>query len=1161
MNFLTNKGYCPNDTLTGGCKRAALLEETKKYLDEHYLTNKSLFKQIGRVMKLTFIFIMVALMNVYSNGYSQKVTLVGRQVPLEEFFSTIKQQTGYVFFYDVNLLRAAKPVTLNAVNVELPEALRLLFNKQPLDYSIENKTIVISERSHERGRRSSDYLQLNLVDITGRVVDSKGESLPGVSVRVKGTAIGTTTDAQGNFRIDAPENGVLVFSYIGFVSQEVSIQGRGSINIVLVEDTQALNEVIVIGYGTQKRSEITGAISTVQGREIASVASGDVQEALQGRMAGVDISPSTGQPGSPLDMNIRGVSTIGNGNPLFVIDGIPIMSEGGSRVFNPLASLNPSDVLSIQILKDASASAIYGARAANGVVIITTNRGASGENKVQFQSSAGVSTVQGHIDMMNSRQYIDYASEALANGGRPTPISFIEPNLSRNLSRNTDWQKELFSPGITQNYWLGISGGNENARYSFSGGYMDQEGTIPNSGFKRYSTRINSDFQLGKRWKVGESIELSKSNWTGTFDPTSPMMNQLLMSSPTTPVYNPTANGGFDGPRLEYSPVGRDNSIGLLTMSDNTRLNNKLTGNAYVEYEIIPGLTNRTNLGAEITFGKTSNFTPTYEMGDRVNTLATLTEGRNDENIYLIENITSFRHTFNKVHNINFLVGFSQQQSRRELVTVGLRSFPSNDLRTVAAGFEQRSITGNESGWALRSQMARLNYSFNDKYNLMAVIRRDGSSRFGSNNRYGVFPSISGSWVVSRESFMSKIPSVSNIMLRASYGKVGSQDINDFAQYATISTSNNVNYILGGGQGLVPGATYLSMGNSDLRWEVTTQSNIGLDIGFFNNRLSFVMDYYVKNTDGVLLQLPIPTTSGIRRANGPFVNAGALQNKGFEFTTNYQNNPSSKVNYSVSANISTNKNKVTSLGTGEAIIAQWTRGKQYATTITQRGQEIGALYGYIMEGIFRDQADLNAHATQSGSSPGDVKFRDTNKDGRVDASDQVVIGSPFPDFTYGLNSNIRYKKFDLVVFLQGKQGHDIYNLLAPSINDGEGDNNATTAMLNRWTPNNMNTNIPRAVTGNPGQNTRPSTRFIEDGSYLRIQNAQLGYSFNADRLKLSRLRLYVSGKNLYTFTKYSGYNPEIGTLFEGNRSSLIRNVDNASYPIPRTIEAGLQVEF
>lgn len=1114
-------------------------------------TTKKLLLMLNWTITLTFLLVL----EVSANSYSQnvKVNLDFQNVKFKRAFTILEQKGNIRLLYSEENLPSDKSITLSVKDTPVMDVLGMILKDTELKFRVlENGLVVISPQNNE----------VKDIVVSGVVTDIKGETLPGVSVKIKGTTIGTSTDVQGRYTLNAPENSTLVFTYIGFLTQEYAVNNQNTLDIKLQPDTRSLDEIVVIGYGSQKRSEITGSISTVSGNELATITSGGVQEALQGRVAGVNITPTSGMPGGALDMNIRGVATFGNGNPLFVIDGVPVLSEGTSRNFNPLAAIPPDNIQSIQILKDASAAAIYGARAANGVVLITTNRGKAGENKAQAKISRGVSNVARTLSMMNSSQYIPYATEAYVNSGRPIPVSFTEPNLSKNLSRNTDWQKEGFSPAILQNYWFGVSGGNENTTYSFSAGYLNEDGTLPQSAFARYSTNINTDFKLGKSLKIGQTLGLSRARWDGTFNQASSPMRQLLQQSPTVPVYDPTSDGGFDGPRLEYSPVGRANTIGDFTLFENNRNQNKVIGNIYAELQILPGLTNRFSSGGEFSLDRNFSFTPTYRMGDRVNNLAILSEGRGDENVYLLENVTTYKKVFNTIHSLTALVGFTQQKAWSTGTDVQLRTFPSNDLRTIAAGFEQRNITGSETGWAIRSQIGRLNYSFDNKYNLMAVVRRDGSSRFGSNNRYGVFPSISGSWVASNESFLKNSKTFTNLTLRASYGQVGSQDISDFAQYATISSG--VNYIFGTGQTLNPGSTYLNSGNASLRWEITTQTNIGFDLGFLDNRLSFIMDYYIKNTDDVLVQLPIPTTSGIRRTNGPFVNAGSLQNKGFELTANYQNKATKDFNYSLSANISTNRNRVTSLNSGQPIFAQLNSGKQSAITITQEGKEIGAFYGYVMEGTFKDATDVSGHASQPGSAPGDIKFKDLDGNGVINALDRTVIGSPTPKFAYGFSTNFNYKNVDLVLFLHGKQGQDLYNLVWADLNEGEGDNNATTEMLRRWTPANTNTNVPRAVTGNPGQNTRPSSRFIEDGSFLRIQNVQLGYSLSnvlTRKLSLQRVRIYLSGQNLHTFTKYKGFNPEIGKLNEGARSSLTKGIDFAMYPLPRTIEAGIQVDF
>lgn len=1131
--------------------------------------------KIWRIMKLTIVLILVFSLQVDANdSEAQKITIVKKHVHLSEVFKSIENQTGYLFFYDRGLIQKTDPIDVTIRNATLDQALRACLEGQSLTWSLVGKTVVIrTAQATARQSAAATTIQPLViplppppVEIHGRVVDAQGNPLANVSVVIAGTTVGTTTNTDGRFSITAPDNKnvTLEFSSVGFVAKKENVGNRTQVNVVLETANAGLDEVVVIGYGTQKRSEITGSIATVQGEDISSP-SGDIQNALQGHVAGLNITPTSGMPGSSLDMNVRGISTFGNSNPLFVIDGIPIISEGASRNFNPLAGIPIANIESVQILKDASASAIYGARAANGVVIVTTNRGKVGENRVKLDVSGGISKVSKFLPLMNSSQYIEYATDAYKNAGRPIPISFQEPLLSENLKTNSDWQKEGFHSASLQDYLLGVSGGNNNSVYSMTGEYLNQGGTLPNSGFKRYSLNVNTDFKIGrlKKIKIGETIGLSRSIWTGTFNQASYDIRQLLQQSPTVPVYDPEADGGFDGPRLKYSPVGRQNSIGTLKLRKQKLVQDRLLASGYFDWEVLPGLSNHFSVSADLTIGRNTTFMPTFVMGDRVNSLATLDETRDDNNVFYVTNTTTYEKKLND-HKITAMIGLTQQKSKVTQTSVSVRNFQSNDLQTIAAAFEKRDIQGLESEWALRSQMARLTYQFKDKINVMGVIRRDGSSRFGVNNRYGHFPSISANWIVSKEPFLRDLSSnlMSNLTFRASYGKVGSQEIDDYSQFAIISP--NINYVFGGSQNLTPGATFLNMGNSSLKWETTTQSDVGLDLGLLENRLTIVMDYYVKNTDDILVQLPIPTTSGIRRNNGPFVNAGSVKNSGFELLASYRSKFANNLKYSVSGNISFNKNRVTSLNKGQPIIARLASGKQAALTITQKGGELGAFYGYVMEGVFSDMDDLSKHPTQVGSSEGDIKFKDINNDGVIDANDQTVIGSPFPNFIYGVNASLEYRGFDLSIFLVGKQGQQLYNLIWSDLNEGEGDNNATTEQLKRWTPSNRNTDVPRAVTGNPGRNTRSSSRFIEDASFLRLQNLQIGYSVRdrvINRVGISSLRFYLSTTNLFTVTNYKGYNPDIGKLNEGNRSTLTRGIDFGMYPIPRVFEGGIQIAF
>lgn len=1092
---------------------------------------------------------------------------------IEEALAVIAEDLDLKLMYSEKALPNEHRVSIQNQRMTLYEALWEVLEGTGLKFAISANRQLVIVKDREASEEST--VQMVQKTITGTVTDANtGEVVPGATIIVGGTSIGTTTDMDGFFSLTVPDDTqTLTISFVGYQPQEVNIVGQTEISVELEQDLLMMDEMVVIGYGEQRRANVTGAISTVSTEDITISTASGIQDALQGRIAGVNITPQSGFPGGSIDMNIRGVSSFGNNSPLFVIDGVPVFNEPvegggrwGGRNFNPLATLNPNDIESLQVLKDASASAIYGARAANGVVIITTKRGDEGRPQASFRTTVGTAFVpeSDFTPMMNSEQFAQYSREAYENAGLPIPISWQEPYLSDNLSRNTNWQREAYEPGLQQDYSVNVSGGSETARYAFSAGFQEQTGTLPQTGFDRYSVQVNTDFDISDKFRIGESVSLSKSEWTGQYNPGQDFINELRQSSPTMPVYNEDNIGGFDGPQAIYSPVNRDNKIAQFTLHERTRINNRLLGNAYAEYNLLDDLQIRLNVAGDIGFNERRDFVPIFEAGNRSNTIASLSEDRSQRDVFLIENTVTYQTQFAEAHDLTLLAGYSQQETYTRGISASINDFPSNDTRVLDAGVGRLGVGGDNSGWNLRSFLGRVNYSYNDTYNFMASLRRDGSSRFGENNRNGVFPSVSGSWVMSNESFMDEIDLFSSLIVRASWGQVGSQDISNYAARSSMSSGSF--YIIGESQDLAPGVIYSgSMGNSDMKWEVTTQTNVGVDVGLLDEKLSLTMDYYVKDTDDILLQVPIASSGGFGRNDGPFVNAASVKNTGVEFSATYQDN-AGELGYSITGNIATNKNEVVSLGQGESILT--TVGIGWAvenmTTITRPGDPMGSFYGWEMEGIFRDQADVDTHASQPGAQPGDVKWRDLNNDGVIDVDDRTIIGNPFPDFDYGLNLNLNYRNFDMSVFVQGKQGHDIYNLAWDALNTGQGDNNATTEMLDRWTPQNRDTNIPRVINGNPAGNDRSSDRFVEDASYFKIQNIQIGYELPSSLLSragILRLRLYATAKNLFTATDYKGYNPEVGQITTGGRASLARGINIGTYPVPRVYEFGIQLNL
>lgn len=1051
------------------------------------------------------------------------------------------------------------PVSVNqVVIVPRPEPQKVqslgIAKHIPDEISDQNVRLAGQEEKGRAGRASQMQ-----GTIRGTVTDSlTGSPLPGVNVVISGTTQGTATDAQGNYTIAGVEPGTydLQASFVGYETKtvedvQVSEGQTTEVNFALTESAYQLDEVVAVGYGEQARQDLTGAISSVSGQEISDLPVSSLEEALQGRATGVDIRPSSGAPGAGAIIQIRGATTFGNTTPLYVIDGMPVTSGGGGQA-NPLNLINPNNIESVEILKDASATAIYGTRAANGVILIETTRGQSGDTRVSFDLSGGVQNFANTFETLNAQQYARFVNDAAREDGRPIPQATQNPE---SIERNTDWQESAFQTGSIQDYSLSVSGGTEDVRFSVSGGYLNEQGTLPESHYKRYNLRINSNIDVTSDFSINQSVMLARSGWEGGIPGGG--LTEMMLQSPLTPVRCPENQGGFCGPRPEISgPNTRANVLGQMHLVEDTETQNRVLGNVRLEYDLLPSLSLRTNLGVDYFFSETFTFTPTWEMAARSNTVATLDQTNSDSRTLVAEPTLYFDRVFADVHSVSATLGYTQQEEISEFMTGNRREFPSNDLRTIAAGLGPVNLQGEKSEWAVRSVFGRLNYNYDSRYLLTATLRRDGSSRFGPQRRWGNFPSFSLGWRVSEESFMEDVSFLSNLKIRAGWGRVGNQTgIGNYASWSTIDPV--ADYIIG--DELAPGATFISLGNPNLGWEATEQINIGFDASVLNERLSLSANYYQKDTEDLLFNVPINVTSGIFRNNGPVRNVGEMQNSGFEVQTSYNGGTQEGLQYTISANLSTVNNEVIELGGDrQSIIEQPSTEGAQALTFTAEGGEIGAHYGYVMDGVFANQSEVDEHAEQPGAGPGDVRFRDLNGDGVIDDEDRRVIGSPFPDFTYGFGVDLSYRRVSLSVFLDGLQGRDIYNLQQAALMDLRGHNNNYIAAADRWTENNRDTNVPRATEVDPNDNNRPSTRFLEDGSFLRINRVKLGYSFDVPNVVnegVTRLRVYAAAQNLKTFTEYEGWNPDFGA------AGRVDAVDFGGYPIARQWNLGVQVTF
>lgn len=1001
--------------------------------------------------------------------------------------------------------------------------------------------------------------------VTGTILDETGTPLIGVNIQIKGTTRGTTSDVQGAYRIDVPNTtSVLVYSFIGYKRKEVTVGNQSTINVSLEADAGSLDEVVVVGYGTQKRSSLTGAVSSVTTKELTALPVPNVAAALQGRVPGVSVV-NNGGPGTAPTVQIRGVGSINYGSgPLYVIDGVPT---------GDLNSFNTNDIESLEVLKDASSAAIYGSRAANGVVLITTKKG-SRDNRVRItiDSYVGTQSAWKKIDVLNRDQYVQYAKTLTTNAGFPVPSRLnnlntpIYPGATQTFAQTeTNWQNELFRNAPIQQQQISLSGGNTVSRFFASGNYFNQQGIQQGTSFERGSLRLNSDHQVAKFLTVGQTLTTSYSNQRPeTTGNRSQLMNALRMV-PYFPATDPTKNGGFSAPTaLDGTDPENPLRAPALDITRNKLL--KAFATVYADVKLPGNLRYRFNYGADMSFGTNTAFAPIYNDGYSGRTSATITDNRSTNISQIFTNQLTFDKTFGK-HELNLLaVAENQKSTFTNLNGSGTR--PNNDL-DVIQGVSNPSVNSARYVTDLISYVGRINYEYAGKYLLSASIRRDGSSLFAPGNKWGNFPSASIGWRINQEGFMKSLTQFSELKLRASYGKTGFNGIGNYAWQSLVNADATA-YPFGAANGL--GSYFNGLGNTELKWETTDMVNLGIDGGLFNNRITFSAEVYNRNTNGLILAVPIPNSIGY--SNAPVANIGSMKNWGYEFQAGY-NYAKGDFRGNASANVGITRNRVLSLATPTASIyaGQDADYGGYDITKTEVGQPVQSFYGYQVDGIFQSQAEINAANAIDGNdktpylanaAPGDIKFKDLNGDGKIDANDRTYLGSYIPKFNYGANFSGTYKNFDFTLYLQGVQGNKIYNGTKVVTQGQLRLFNAGPAVLNAWTPTNTNTNVPRSISGDPNNNSRTSDRFIEDGSYMRIKNLTIGYSIPVKTLGsltnnvVSKVRVYVSSQNLLTITKYTGYDPEVGS----RNGTLLRNgIDYANFPQARTILAGLQLTF
>jgi TonB-linked SusC/RagA family outer membrane protein len=1018
------------------------------------------------------------------------------------------------------------------------------------------------------------------VRVAGRVTQSNGEGLPGVTVVVKGSSLGTSTDASGNFSLEVPEGSVLVFSFVGYSRREVPVtEATTAFNITLNEDAQALKEVVVVGYGTQERQSVTGAVASVSGRDVAAQPVADAAQAIQGRAAGVQVVSNSGAPGGGgTSVRVRGITSAGNNSPLYVVDGFPLPSAvdgNGMATGNELNSINPNDIESIDVLKDASATAIYGVRAANGVVIITTKRGKAGVSSINLDAYVGTQQVWRQVPLLNAQDFAQLNNEARTAGGLDLIPKYANPG---SLGSGTNWLDEIFRPAKIQNYAISATGGSEKARYAASAGYFQQDGTIINSSFQRFTLRANGEVQLSKALKIGNTLGLTHqeeqplNNENNEF---SGVIQLALQAPPTAPAFNP------DGSYYEFTSAdnyGEENPVTAARRPQIRNNRNRVTSTFYAELEPLTGLRLRTNVGADLQFLQGDQFFPSIVGSSKYPTSqATANSSSNYSPSYLIENTLTYDKLFAGKHQISLLAGQSAQQFDNFYLGGARTGYGTNYLTILDRGpvNTQLSNNGGNSRTRLGSYFGRANYEFAGKYLFQVIARYDGSSAFEPGSQFGFFPGVSAGWRLSEEEFLKDNTYLSNLKLRVGYGRVGNPlNAGTFAYLTTINSSPQTNngvpgtgYVFGtGSQAQVIGGAPTRLKNTDLQWEINEQINVGVDLGLWKNRVTASLDVYKRTSPNLIAAVPVTYVSGTSESIN--TNAAASSNKGVDLaiTTNNFVGQDNGLSWSTTLNFSAYRNEITSLGAGRPFTGQNTRGGGNLVRY-EAGVPFGSFYGYVADGLFQSSdevAALNARSATgfyqtSGTAAGDIKFKDLNNDGLINDQDQTYIGDPNPTFTYGLNNTLGFKGFDLNIFLQGSQGNDVYNLNRYYTEGGlYGASNASTLTLDRWKGQGTSNDIPRAVAGDPNQNLRISSHYIEDGSYLRVKLLTLGYTLPANlinKVYTQRLRIYVSSQNLLTFTNYKGFDPELG-----NQGGSF-GVDRGVYPQARVFLAGINIGF
>ena len=1112
-------------------------------LSGRYCFKNPRLKQIFRIMRISTFLLMVCVFCSYAgNAHSQnaKVSIRMNNVKLDKILNEIENQTDYLFIYN-NQVDINKITSVKVKNEAVAQVLDRILSGTGINYELEGTHIILTTEAIK-----DLHAQQQAKTVTGTVTDVSGEPIIGANIRIKGTTTGTITDIDGNFSIKAEPQSVIEVSYIGYLTQETVINNQKSIRFLLKEDTKTLDEVVVIGYGVQKKADLTGSVANINTEKLNTQSNANIGQALQGKIAGVDIVSQGGAPGSGTRIMVRGIGTLNNASPLYIVDGM---------YMNSIDHINPNDIASIDVLKDASSAAIYGSRAANGVIIVTTKEGSNTEGKpiIDLSVNLGISTASKFLDMLDAKGWAEVTTIARQAIGKPAL------DMATDLANkpDNDWQDIMFRPALMQNYNLSVKGGGKYSTYYTGLGYFNQDGIVKGTNYQRYNIQSKNDYKRGI-FSAGTNLIISFSHDKPLHQELrGGMIGTILQSVPTLEKYDDTREGGYGGTYGDVVNIPHPLAIIDDNIMDRYNENVKIFANLYAQIELFKGLKYKLNLTPDFSFERYKNYLNKYDFGLATNSITQLTERQRRRRNILVENLLTFDRTFGE-HKISALAGYTYQDSRFRHIQAYGEGLPQG-LEEIDAATTNRSNEGNSWRSVLTSILGRVFYSYQNKYLFTATIRRDGSSKFGKNNRYGYFPSFSLGWNVAEEKFMENVHWLDQLKLRGGYGVLGNQEIDNYQYSSTITTG--INYPDGNG-GLLQGAFPKNFANPDIKWEETAMTNVGIDFMAFNNRLSLTADYYVKNTKDILLTVPIPISSG--GANDPIRNAGKIRNNGFEFNLGWMDQPNPDISYGTNLIGSFNKNKVIAMGSESGSIKGGSTNQNITTSETKAGYPIGGYWLISTAGYFNSQEEVDAYAKdgkkiQPAAEPGDIKFVDANNDGVINDDDRVFQGSPFPDFTFALNGNMRYKNFDLSIGLQGVLGNKIYNATRQTLEDVTKGSNFLASCLDYWTPENKNASHPRLTWDDPNRNTRAeSDRYLENGSYLRLRSVQLGYTFPQTWFKgaIQHARVYINAENLFTITSYSGYSPDVNA-----DNANYRGFDNFIYPTNRTFMLGLNVTF